>query len=61
MDVNWYIGEMRLKCVYCGRFIGKGDKVSSALVWTGGAVKEPSHEEWWHDKCAEPEAETKPA
>ena len=36
-------------CVCCGRFCGEGS--TSVLVWTGGAVPEPSHEVWTCKRC----------
>lgn len=52
----------RPRCEYCGKFIsdedlGNSEKVDGRLVWSGGYVPEPSHDEFWHIECKEPPAE----
>ena len=44
------------KCYYCGKFISINPETISKewdckLIWTGGAIPEPSHEEFWHIDC----------
>ena len=46
------------KCIHCGKFMqidptGFNKTWYGALVWDGGYVPEPSHEEYWHIDCAE--------
>jgi hypothetical protein len=51
----------RPRCEFCGKFLsdkdldshyeGSRDVIDGRLVWSGGPVPEPSHDEWWHVKC----------
>lgn len=46
------------RCYLCGKFISTDPKTIGIewdvrLIWCGGAVPEPSHDEFWHLRCLE--------